>query len=133
MILFRLWVAFMVWCPTSRAPPRLASLRQVQTMRAATDPNNKPGQLAARRTWRHRFYPSTPYGCTGGTHRRTTVRRRRVMRGDPHTRTPSGDLHTVRRRRVPVHRVGYRPAPWNWTPWEYAGTDGRFHCRWDDP
>ena len=32
-----------------------------------------------------------------------------------------------------MHRVGYRPDPWNWTPWEYAGTYGRFHGRWDDP
>jgi hypothetical protein len=54
------------------------------------------------------------------------------MRGDPRTRTPSGDLYAVRRR-VSVYRIGYRPAPWNWTPWEYAGTDGRFHGRWDDP
>jgi hypothetical protein len=55
------------------------------------------------------------------------------MRGDPRTRMPPGDLHAVARYRVPVHRIGYRPAPWNWTPWEYAGTDGRFHGRWDDP
>ncbi|MDQ2635575.1 MAG: RES domain-containing protein, partial [Actinomycetota bacterium] len=31
------------------------------------------------------------------------------------------------------YRVGYQPEPWSWTPWEYAGTDGRFHGRWDDP
>ncbi|MGH3563065.1 MAG: RES domain-containing protein [Mycobacterium sp.] len=31
-----------------------------------------------------------------------------------------------------VHRVGYKPQPWNWTPWEYA-QDGRFDGRWDDP
>jgi RES domain-containing protein len=31
-----------------------------------------------------------------------------------------------------VYRVGYRPDPFGWTPWEYA-TDGRFHGRWDDP
>lgn len=49
------------------------------------------------------------------------------------TDTPSGSLRTIRRRHVAVHRVGYRPDPWNWTPWEYAGTDGRFHGRWDDP
>lgn len=29
-------------------------------------------------------------------------------------------------------RVGYRPAPWAWSGWEYAGADGRFHGRWDD-
>jgi RES domain len=29
-------------------------------------------------------------------------------------------------------RVGYRPDPWNWTPWQYAH-DGRFNGRWDDP
>ncbi len=31
-----------------------------------------------------------------------------------------------------VHRVGYAPNPWAWTPWQYA-TDGRFGGRWDDP
>ena len=55
------------------------------------------------------------------------------MPGESRTHTPSGDLHTVRRHQVPVHRVGFAPAPWNWTPWEYAGTDGCFHGRWDDP
>ena len=39
----------------------------------------------------------------------------------------------MQRRRVPVHRVGYRPEPWHWTPWEYTGADGRFYGRWDDP
>jgi hypothetical protein len=55
------------------------------------------------------------------------------MRRRARTDTPSGSLHTIRRRHVAVHRVGYSPDPWNWTPWEYAGTDGRFHGRWDDP
>ncbi len=32
-----------------------------------------------------------------------------------------------------VWRVGYPPVPWAWTPWEYAGPDGRFGGRWDDP
>jgi hypothetical protein len=32
-----------------------------------------------------------------------------------------------------VWRVGRRPNPWAWTPWEYAGDDGRFDGRWDDP
>jgi hypothetical protein len=54
------------------------------------------------------------------------------MPGD-RTHTPGGAIHTIDRRHVPVHRIGYRPEPWNWTPWEYAGTDGRFHGRWDDP
>ncbi|SPM39019.1 hypothetical protein MNAB215_1201 [Mycobacterium numidiamassiliense] len=31
-----------------------------------------------------------------------------------------------------VHRIGYAPAPWDWTPWEHA-QGGRFHGRWDDP
>jgi RES domain. len=31
-----------------------------------------------------------------------------------------------------VWRVGYAPDPWAWTPWEYAGDDGRFSGRWDD-
>ena len=31
-----------------------------------------------------------------------------------------------------VHRVGYAPDPWAWTPWQYAH-DGRFPGRWDDP
>lgn len=31
-----------------------------------------------------------------------------------------------------VHRVGFEPAPWAWTPWQYA-EHGRFSGRWDDP
>lgn len=31
-----------------------------------------------------------------------------------------------------IHRVGYAPNPWAWTPWQYA-EDGRFNGRWDDP
>ena len=31
-----------------------------------------------------------------------------------------------------AHRIGFRPAPWEWTPWECA-TNGRFTGRWDDP
>lgn len=31
-----------------------------------------------------------------------------------------------------VWRVGYRPDPWAWTPWQYAD-HGRFTGRWDDP
>jgi len=30
-----------------------------------------------------------------------------------------------------VYRIGYRPDPFAWTPWQYA-TDGRFQGRWDD-
>jgi hypothetical protein len=41
--------------------------------------------------------------------------------------------HGVRLHGVRMHRVGYQPDPWAWTPWEYAGDDGRFHGRWDDP
>jgi len=32
-----------------------------------------------------------------------------------------------------VWRVGYRPQPWAWTPWQCAGDTGRFDGRWDDP
>ena len=28
-----------------------------------------------------------------------------------------------------VHRVGFQPDPWTWTPWQY----GPFTGRWDDP
>jgi hypothetical protein len=31
-----------------------------------------------------------------------------------------------------VHRVGYPPEPWAWTPWEFAD-QGVFTGRWDDP
>lgn len=31
-----------------------------------------------------------------------------------------------------VWRIGYRPDPWTWTPWQYAH-GGRFNGRWDDP
>lgn len=47
--------------------------------------------------------------------------------------TANGVLHGVRLHRVRAHRVGYHPDPWAWTPWEYAGADGCFHGRWDDP
>jgi hypothetical protein len=48
-----------------------------------------------------------------------------------HTRY--GNLRIVDRHDDPIRRVGYRPDPWTWTPWEYAGSDGRFHGRYDDP
>jgi len=32
-----------------------------------------------------------------------------------------------------VWRLGYRPKPWAWTPWQYVGDTGRFTGRWDDP
>ena len=47
--------------------------------------------------------------------------------------TPDGSIHGVRLQRRPVHRVGYRPDPWVWTPWTYAGADGRFRGHWEDP
>lgn len=31
-----------------------------------------------------------------------------------------------------VWRVGYKPEPWAWAGWEWAGSDGRFGGRWDD-
>lgn len=31
-----------------------------------------------------------------------------------------------------IHRVGFAPDPWAWTPWIYAH-EGRFTGRWDDP
>lgn len=31
-----------------------------------------------------------------------------------------------------IHRVGFEPEPWAWTPWQYA-EHGRFSGRWDDP
>lgn len=31
-----------------------------------------------------------------------------------------------------VYRIGYRPDPFAWTPWQYAH-QGRFDGRWDDP
>lgn len=47
--------------------------------------------------------------------------------------TADGSIYCMRCDGLPVHRVGYRPDPWVWTPWMYAGADGRFHGRWDDP
>lgn len=32
-----------------------------------------------------------------------------------------------------VWRVGRQPNPWAWVPWEYAGDNGRFDGRFDDP
>lgn len=33
--------------------------------------------------------------------------------------------------RQPVWRVGYRPDPWAWPAWRWAGPSGRFSGRWD--
>ncbi len=48
------------------------------------------------------------------------------------TRTDSGPLACQHATAQQVHRVGYAPDPWAWTPWQYAH-DGRFTGRWDDP
>lgn len=31
-----------------------------------------------------------------------------------------------------VWRIGFKPEPWAWPGWEWAGAEGRFHGRWDD-
>src|SRR3546814_13542951 len=31
-----------------------------------------------------------------------------------------------------VWRVGFKPEPWAWSGWEWAGAAGRFHGRWAD-
>ncbi|SHX96086.1 Uncharacterised protein [Mycobacteroides abscessus subsp. abscessus] len=46
--------------------------------------------------------------------------------------TPTGTLLGVNLFGQRVFRVGYRPSPWQWTPWVYAD-HGRFDGRWDDP
>lgn len=46
--------------------------------------------------------------------------------------TAAGDLLCQDAGGRPVHRVGFEPAPWSWTPWQYA-EHGRFSGRWDDP
>ncbi len=33
----------------------------------------------------------------------------------------------------PVYRIGRTPDPWRWVDWSYAGPDGTFGNRWDDP
>jgi len=33
----------------------------------------------------------------------------------------------------PLHRVGRRPNAWAWPDWAYAGPDGSFGNRYDDP
>jgi len=33
----------------------------------------------------------------------------------------------------PLYRVGRQPDAWNWPDWAYAGPDGTFGNRWDDP
>ena len=32
-----------------------------------------------------------------------------------------------------LFRVGRKPDVWQWTDWRFAGYDGTFGCRWDDP
>lgn len=46
--------------------------------------------------------------------------------------TSAGQLAVVVDLR-PVYRVGRRPNPWTWAPWQYASEIGRFSGRWDDP
>ncbi|QZA16379.1 RES domain-containing protein [Mycobacterium malmoense] len=48
-------------------------------------------------------------------------------------RTVFGLVHGSRVDALPVYRVGYKPDPWHWTPWEFADEHGRFTGRWDDP
>lgn len=33
----------------------------------------------------------------------------------------------------PLHRVARTPDPWGWPDWSYAGPDGTFGNRYDDP
>ncbi len=47
--------------------------------------------------------------------------------------TAFGLVHCSRVDGLPVYRVGYKPDPWHWTPWEFADEHGRFTGRWDDP
>lgn len=46
--------------------------------------------------------------------------------------TEAGDLLCQDAAGRQVHRVGFEPDPWGWTPWQYA-EHGRFSGRWDDP
>jgi RES domain len=46
--------------------------------------------------------------------------------------TPFGLVHCACLDHQEIHRVGYKPEPWHWTPWKYA-EGGRFDGRWDDP
>lgn len=46
--------------------------------------------------------------------------------------TPTGTMLCAYPDGLRVFRVGYRPSPWQWTPWVYAD-HGRFDGRWDDP
>jgi len=48
------------------------------------------------------------------------------------TATIDGDLACSDAAGRVVHRVGYDPEPWAWTPWQFA-EGGRFSGRWDDP
>jgi len=55
-----------------------------------------------------------------------------VAAGLAETSTAFGPLAGADAGRQRVHRVGYAPDPWAWTPWQYAH-NGRFPGRWDDP
>lgn len=46
--------------------------------------------------------------------------------------TEAGDLLCQDGAGRRVHRVGFEPEPWAWTPWQYS-EHGRFSGRWDDP
>ena len=40
--------------------------------------------------------------------------------------TVFGRVHCSRVDALTVYRVGYKPDPWHWTPWEFADEHGRF-------
>ena len=40
--------------------------------------------------------------------------------------TVFGPVHCSRLDALTVYRVGYKPDPWHWTPWEFADEHGRF-------
>src|SRR5262249_56020041 len=62
-----------------------------------------------------------PRGRAGDRGRRARLRRRRMS-----------DLEGIR---PPgrVTRIGRRPNPWAWPPWEAQHSDATFGNRWDDP
>src|ERR1700688_1294613 len=46
--------------------------------------------------------------------------------------TVFGPVHCSRVDALTIYRVGYKPDPWHWTPWEFGDEHGRFTGRWDD-
>ena len=80
--------------------------------------------------------PAAGGPVTGAHAPRGRARGSRSRRDRGRTRVPDRRMTpalSAARPGGPLHRVGRAPDAWSWPPWAYAGEDGRFGNRFDDP